>query len=620
MDTEFLALQDALAGEYSFERELGRGGMGVVYLARDVQLDRPVAIKLLPAALAARDDVKARFLREARTAANLSHPNIVPIHRVGETAGIPYFVMTFVDGPTLGERLRDRGPVSPSVMSQILRDVAQALGYAHSRGVVHRDIKPDNILLDTATGRAMVTDFGIAAVSGESGEGPVSGTVGFISPEQLVGEPADGRSDLYSLGVVAHLALTGALPDDRAAAAFSSTPAESTSLATAVARCLSPDPNHRFADAESLVSALDATTAVTRSSLPPELRAWAGDQVPMLPLYGFLSFTGFGSAIVASLSSLGGGRLDVPALAYFSLSMASLPAIPVVVYQLRKTKRALAAGYRLSDLRFALRAWESERLAELDRAGASEKRWVRIASRIPLISALVYMGGASLLLLQNPGPSTVLTAVALGNLSVFVGIVSLATLSVFGLPVVPRSLHRRMIGRVRSWLWNNRLGNWLAERLAPKGGGVPLAAFRPTEMALEVAIDDLFAGLPDEYRDSLQDLPAIARRLTARATELREAVAMDARPIGDSTTSDQAWEKVKNANAARLKETVTALERLRIGLLRLHGGLADLRPVTTALEAARAIDRDIGLLVEGQAEVSGVRRFLSFERRSPSPA
>jgi serine/threonine-protein kinase len=619
MDTEFLPLQDALAGEYSFERELGRGGMGVVYLARDVQLDRPVAIKVLPAALAARDDVRARFLREARTAANLSHPNIVPIHRVGELAGIPFFVMAFVDGPTLGERLRDRGPTTASTVSQILRDVAQALGYAHSRGIVHRDIKPDNILLDTATGRAMVTDFGIAAVSGETGEGPVSGTAGFISPEQLVGLPADGRSDLYSLGVVAHLALTGTMPDETASTVPASAEV-SASLATAIARCLAPDPNHRFADAESLVAALDATTAVTRSSLPPELRAWAGDQVPMLPLYGFLSFTGFGSAIVATLSSLGGGLLDVPALAYFSLSMATLPGIPVVAYQLRKTQRALAAGYRLSDLRFALRAWESERRAELDRAGAIEKRWVRIASRIPLLSALVYMGGASLIVLQNPGPSTVLTAVAVGNLSVFVGIVSLASLSVFGLPLIPRSLHRRMIGRVRSWLWNSRFGNWLAERLAPKGGGVPLAAFRPTEMALEVAIDDLYAALPDEYRDSLQDLPAIARRLTARATELREAVAMGSNAGADSTAPDQAWEKVKGANAARLKETVTALERLRLGLLRLHGGLADLQPVTTALEAARAIDWDVTRLVDGQAEVSGVRRLLSFERRSPSPA
>ena len=144
-----------------------------------------------------------------------------------------------------------------------------------------------------------------------------------------------------------------------------------------------------------------------------------------------------------------------------------------------------------------------------------------------------------------------------------------------------------------------------------------MAAFRPTEMALEVAIDDLFAALPDEYRELLGELPAIARRLTARAAELREALTID---VGPESDPDHTWQKLKNANSVRLKETVTALERLRLGLLRLHGGMADLRPVTTALDAARAIDRDVHRLVEGQAEVSGVRRLLSFERRTPSPA
>jgi hypothetical protein len=140
-------------------------------------------------------------------------------------------------------------------------------------------------------------------------------------------------------------------------------------------------------------------------------------------------------------------------------------------------------------------------------------------------------------------------------------------------------------------------------------------------MALQVAIDDLFAALPGEYRESLRDLPAIARRLTARATDLRTTIdRVNATAGGASTAANQALEKVKSAHALRLTETVTALERLRIGMLRLHGGLADLRPVTTALEVARAIDRDVGRLIEGQADVSGVRRALSFERRSPSPA
>ena len=150
---EFITLQRALAGRYSLERELGRGGMGVVFLARDVALDRPVAIKLLPPAMAERPGLRERFLREAKTAAKLSQPNIVPIHAVEEAAGLVYFVMSFVDGETLGERLRAKGPLTPHETARMLQEVAWALGYAHGRGVVHRDVKPDNIMLERGTAR-----------------------------------------------------------------------------------------------------------------------------------------------------------------------------------------------------------------------------------------------------------------------------------------------------------------------------------------------------------------------------------------------------------------------------------------------------------------------------------
>src|SRR5215207_10924755 len=156
---EFLELQTALAGEYSLQRELGRGGMGIVYLARDVQLDRDVAIKVLPSHLARTAESRERFLREARTAAGLSHPHIVPIHRVGEVTSpaasdapasgrdaggrFVFFVMSYVEGETLGERLRTRGPLPPADAARVLREVAWALAYAHGRGIVHRDVKPD---------------------------------------------------------------------------------------------------------------------------------------------------------------------------------------------------------------------------------------------------------------------------------------------------------------------------------------------------------------------------------------------------------------------------------------------------------------------------------------------
>ena len=152
VDPLFLSLQEALAGHYALERELGRGGMAVVYLARDVRLDRPVAIKLLPPDLAAHDKLRDRFMREARTAARLSHPHIVPIHAVDEVRGYLFYVMSYVDGETLAERVANRGPLPPREASRLLQQVAGALAAAHGQGVVHRDVKPGNILLERATG------------------------------------------------------------------------------------------------------------------------------------------------------------------------------------------------------------------------------------------------------------------------------------------------------------------------------------------------------------------------------------------------------------------------------------------------------------------------------------
>ena len=164
--SEALRLQQAVAGRFVVEREIGRGGMGVVFLARDLSLSRPVAIKLLPFDASADDERRNRFMREARTAAGLAHPNIVPIYSVEATEDVVFFVMGFVDGETLGERVARRGPLSTAQVTRVVRDVARALAYAHGKGVVHRDVKPDNVLLELATGRVLVTDFGIARVDG----------------------------------------------------------------------------------------------------------------------------------------------------------------------------------------------------------------------------------------------------------------------------------------------------------------------------------------------------------------------------------------------------------------------------------------------------------------------
>src|SRR2546422_4554424 len=213
-DRLFLDFQAALVGRYSLERELGRGGMGVVYLAREVRLDRPVAIKLLPPSKASDPKLRERFLREARTAAKLSHPNIISIHAVEEIGEFVFFAMSYIEGETLTERVRRRGPLAPSEASRVLRDVAWALAYAHGQGVIHRDVKPDNILLESG-GRVLVADFGIASVVAGAGgltSEEVVGTPAFMSPEQALGEVVDARSDLYSLGLVGFFALSGTLP------------------------------------------------------------------------------------------------------------------------------------------------------------------------------------------------------------------------------------------------------------------------------------------------------------------------------------------------------------------------------------------------------------------------
>jgi len=215
------SLQDrvaaAVAGSYEIEGEIGRGGMSVVYRARDRRLNRPVAVKVLPPELTHDPAIRTRFTREAQMSAQLSHAHIVPIYDVGESDGIAYFVMAIVGGGNLGTLLTNepRPPIDET--RRLLAEVADALAYAHQRGVIHRDVKPDNILLDESNGRAIVTDFGIARAIEASNRltvtGIAVGTPAYMSPEQALGDKeVDGRSDIYSLGVLGYQMLTGRLP------------------------------------------------------------------------------------------------------------------------------------------------------------------------------------------------------------------------------------------------------------------------------------------------------------------------------------------------------------------------------------------------------------------------
>ena len=278
----------ALEGSYELQGEIGRGGMGIVYGARDVQLKRRVAIKLLPPDLAFREEIRTRFIREAQTAARLSHPHIVPIHSVGYEGELVYFVMGYVDGESLGARLHRRERLPVEEARRIMKETADALGLAHAVGVIHRDIKPDNILLEGTRRRVMVTDFGIAKardVGGGTltGTGVALGTPAYMSPEQALGErDIDARSDIYSLGVVAFETLTGEVPFSAPTLpgilmkqmtepvpdlieVRSDCPEE---LAASIHRCLERNPGDRWPTADALRRALES-----RSSGPYRPRA-----------------------------------------------------------------------------------------------------------------------------------------------------------------------------------------------------------------------------------------------------------------------------------------------------------------------------------------------------------
>src|SRR5262249_30893716 len=191
---------------------LGRGGMGDVYLAHEEALRRRVAVKVLPRELARDANLVRRFHQEAAAVARLEHPNVVPIYYSGQDAGHHFFVMQYVEGESLAQRLERQGRLSAADALSILEQCLTGLSAAHAAGLVHRDVKPANILIDGKTGRALVADFGLARMSDASGPtttGQVLGTVDYIAPEQALGQPVDGRTDLYALGVVAFQMLSG---------------------------------------------------------------------------------------------------------------------------------------------------------------------------------------------------------------------------------------------------------------------------------------------------------------------------------------------------------------------------------------------------------------------------
>jgi len=645
--SDFIALQSALAGEYSLDREIGRGGMGVVYLAREVRLARPVAIKVLPPALAQRPELRDAFLREAQTAAALTHPNIVPVYAVGERGGFVYMVMAFVEGTTLGERIRSRGPLLPGQAARVLREVAWALAYAHGAGIVHRDVSAENILLERGSERALVTDFGIASAMDANAlteDGRVMGNAHYVSPEQAAGEPVDARSDLYSLGVAGYYALTGRLPFDggtsgdvvsqhlTATAPAITTVASSVPprLAAAVERCLHKLPIRRYRNAESFAEAIDLAFEHAKE-IPAPLRVWLSQGQKELPAR--VTFVGIGAIqgimLVASLTN--GGPVTLPMAAWFLA-----PFVPMVALSYMPTwfrlRRVLAEGYHVDDLHSAMREHQLALAEELEYERRQSSPRFKSAMRVLLGASVGALGIGAFIwrhavdVFHGGGRDALLSYWLIREQAALVLFFSGVGLTISGVALVGEYVRLRLSHRIAARaiaFWKGKWGARIA-RLASIGLkkvdrpalGMPLL----TEVALGRATDHLFDALPKAARRELAALPDTVRRLEGDAGRLRDSIVKlddqlavferGGEALGDAERTRVADDlrATRQLAAERLATTVAALENIRLDLLRLQMGSAGIESVTASLDAARRVGDQIAESIAAQAAVEQLLR------------
>ncbi len=598
-------VRNALAPHYILEKELGRGGMGAVYLARDVQLDRPVAIKFLPPDLAARPDLRARFLQETRTAASFSHPNIVPVHAVEERDKVLCFVMGYVDGETLSKKVSRAGPLPTGEAVRLLQEAAWALSYAHGRGIVHRDVKPDNILMDRASGRAMITDFGISRSQDTTGGltmvGELIGTPQFMSPEQATGEALDGRSDLYSLGVVGFFALTGRYPFEASStqgylAAHITKPAPSiasfrpelpASLSSAIDRLLEKDPARRFQTGEELAEHLDPLRASKRE-VPPPIRLFAmkSNQI----LRNALLLLVFAPTISRSV------RGDADQVILFTMMIAAVIAL---VFQAFGGLRELSAqGFSHDDLKSGMTAIADEQheARALARAAPDwrerrRRRWWFVAAGLILAGLLIWVSFQ--LRVHRPqggyqSPLSGIIAAAVGA-SLFIATLVYAIAGGSGSARFDARLFR---------LWTGGFGktiyNFIASRIRTRRVAV-------RSLSTEIGPLTVFESLSKEMRRDLGDVNRVIASLVAVQSEMTERqsrleASQDEATRGTSGVATETLERVvteltqaKKAAGTRRDEATAELERLRLELIRLRSGVGTATEVKAELQRAKRL-------------------------------
>lgn len=632
-DEHALALQDALAGVYSFERELGRGGMGTVYLAREVALDRLVAIKVLHPALAEQPEARARFLREARTGARLAHPNIVPIYAVGEAAGTVYFVMAYVDGESVRTRLHRDGPIAPEEVARLLRDVGSGLAHAHAVGVLHRDVSLDNILVERGTDRALLADFGIAAEIDAAGTSALIGTPAYLAPELIQGEPPSPRSDLYALGIAAWAMLTGRLPfpdADPAQVLLQQVTAPIPPLRDAAAgtprrirdaveRALCKDPADRPADVEEWLRGLDAHQAPPTLALPLQrwVHRWSGIRV----------FYAMGASIVAMLSiamghpSLGTGGVLQALIALLAQGFLLLPIVLLIHGAINwRLLRGLArAGYGIEDLRLA-------QVQHREAQQRQRRQPVSTASRIVLDLTLIALGLWILanILVTGAGRHGYLLA-TFEMYRFWLGILRWGHVvfwSGLGLLVLSppfRASGRGWLSRQVDRFWSSIRGAAVfqaASLFLPRGRAAAHTLHRPTELVLDLAIEDLWEALPRGERRRMREVPEVARGLRRRAGEVRAVLHhLEQSPVRGSDETEELRARLQ----LRERGAIDALERLRVGLLELSGHATSPRDFSRILDQAATLQAE--LLTELGADRTVVARLVTQRpHRTGSPS
>ncbi len=599
-------VQLALGDGYLIERELGRGGMGTVFLARDVALERLVAVKALPPEMAVQPQMRERFLRETRIVAGFSHPNIVPVHAVVERGTSILFVMGYVDGETLTDRVRRGGPLGAADLVRLLQEMAWALAYAHG--------KPDNVIMERATGRSLLTDFGIARTASAgtalTSFGEVVGTPHFMSPEQAAGEPLDGRSDLYSLGVTAFFAATGRLPFDapsvQAILAMHLTQAPPLvtelrpdlpqALASAIDRCLAKEPGDRFVSGETLVDALEPVRA-SAPSVAPAVRQFLsqGEQtLRMLLVVGLMI-----PLLIARLAEYSDG--DLAAFLILGLTLILLLLRGLLV----RAQALVRQGHRYQDILAGAAATAADRAAAVaalhaDPVEQRRRRRERNARALALVMGVAFIW-ITLTRLRSARPGGGYTVGAPGMLLAIAG---LSLLGFFVISALTEPGRSSPLQHLAPWLWRGPFGR-LVFHAASRGQSAE--AVRATSLTGAVAASPMsvLETLPKArqrelraVRPGLKRLEAMLDTVRAQQRELDFALAESRQTDPVLSNSEPGVRRraiVEELTASRRTSgerhlaLVEAREAVRLQLLRFRTGLGSAADVQRELDGALGI-------------------------------